>query len=195
MIRLILAALLAILVAACGSEQPSEGDATATPVPTPDATTDAPEPTDEPIASEGDDGATSSLDELIPDDLNGVAGVSIPGMDSILQGALQAQGLDAGEAEFAFVTYGSDTDAVVLNAFRIPGVNEVAMQQLAQIMSGAGTAGEFEAESETIDGKTVLSFSGGGQQAVVYFYVFDDVAFTIAGEDAGLVEDLLSELP
>ena len=41
----------------------------------------------------------------------------------------------------------------------------------------------------------MLSFSGEGQPGVVYFYVADDVAFTVAGQDAGLVEQLLSELP
>ena len=102
-------------------------------------------------------------------------------MDTILAGALQQQGLDAGEAEFAFVTYGTEANAVVLNAFRIPGVTEVAMQQLAQLMSGADPAGEFEAETMEIGGKTVLSFSGEGQPGVVYFYVADDVAFTVAG--------------
>ena len=120
----------------------------------------------------------------------------IAGLDTILSGALQAQGLDADEAEFAFVTYGSDENAVILQAFRIPGVTEAAMQQLAQLMSaGAGGAGEFDAETLDIGGKTVLSFSGGGQENVVYFYIADDVAFTVAGQDEGSVEQLLSELP
>ena len=43
------------------------------------------------------------------------------------------------DADFAFVTYGDDANAVALNAFRIPGVTEVAMEQLARLMSGAGT--------------------------------------------------------
>jgi hypothetical protein len=193
--RLILAALLAMLLAACGSDQASQADATLTPEPQ----TDAPEATDEPVATDDDggdgdgDGDTGSLDDLIPDSLNGVAGTPIAGLDTILSGALQAQGLDAGEAEFAFVTYGNDENAVVLQAFRIPGVTEVAMQQLAQVMSGG--AGDFEAETLTVGGKTVLSFSGGGQENVVYFYIADDVAFTVAGQDEASVEQLLSELP
>ena len=195
--RLILPALLAMLLAACGSDQASQADATLTPEPQ----TDAPEATDEPAATDdeggdgdGDgDGTTGSLDDLIPDSLNGVAGTPIAGLDTILSGALQAQGLDAGEAEFAFVTYGSDENAVVLQAFRIPGVTEAAMQQLAQVMSGG--AGEFDAETLNIGGKTVLSFSGGGQENVVYFYIADDVAFTVAGQDEASVEQLLSELP
>jgi hypothetical protein len=194
---LIIVALLAIFLAACGTQTADE--ATLTPEPTPAAATDAPDDTDEPAATDdggdGDDGSTGSLDDMIPDDLNGVAGTSIAGMDQILSGALQAQGLDAGDAEFAFVTYGTDANAVVLNAFRIPGVTEVAMQQLAQLMSGADPTGEFEANTEEIGGKTVLSFSGEGQPGVVYFYVAGDVAFTVAGQDPATVEQLLAELP
>ena len=195
---LILVALLAIFLAACGTQTADEADATLTPAPTQAPATEAPDDTDEPAGTDeggdGDGGSTGSLDDMIPDDLNGVAGTPIAGLDTILSGALQAQGLDGSDAEFAFVTYGTDANAVVLQAFKIPGVTEEAMQQLAQLMT-AGGAGEFEANSETIGGKTVLSFSGGGQEGVVYFYVADDVAFTVAGQDAGQVEQLLAELP
>jgi hypothetical protein len=194
--RLILVALLAVFLAACGSQgsSQSEADATLTPEATPEATSDAAEPSDEPAASEDDGGSTGSLDDLIPDDLNGVAGTPIPGLDQIFAGALQGQGLNAGDAEFAFVTYGEGTDSVVLQAFRIPGVTEGVMEQLAQVMSGAGAQG-VEVETEDVAGKTVLSFSGGQTPGVVYFYVADDVAFTVAGENTDLVEQLLSELP
>ncbi len=193
--RLILVALLAVLVAACGTEQSSESEPVATPEPTLEATSDAPEPTEEPAATEGDGGETGSLDDVIPDDLNGVEGTAIPGMDQILSGALQGQGIDAGDAEFAFVTYGEGVDATVLNAFRIPGMTEVSLQQLAQLMSGVGGQQEVDVETLDVGGKTVLSFSGGATEGVVYFYVADGTAFTIAGQNEGLVEQLLSELP
>lgn len=192
---LILVALLAIILAACGTQ---ESSATLTPEPvTPAPTSEAPEPTDEPAATDddGDGGSTGSLEDLIPDELNGVAGTPIPGLDTILQGALTQQGIAAGDAEFAFVTYGDDENAVVLNAFRLPGVTEIAMQQLARLMSGADPSGEFEAETMEVGGKTVLSFSSGDQPGVVYFYVADDVAFTVAGQDEASVEQLLAELP
>jgi hypothetical protein len=191
--RPILVALLAVFLAACGTQ---ESSATLTPEPvTPEPTSQAPEPTDEPAASEDDGGAIGSLADMIPDDLNGVAGTPIPGLDTILQGALQQQGLNAEDAEFAFVTYGEGESAVVLNAFRIPGVTEVAMEQLARIMSGASGQQGVDVETLDVAGKTVLSFSGGQTPGVVYFYVADDVAFTVAGQDEGLVEQLLSELP
>ena len=86
---LILVALLAIFLAACGTQTPDEVDATLTPEPTPAAATEAPDETDEPAATDdgGDDGSTGSLDDMIPDDLNGVAGTSIAGMDDPLRGA------------------------------------------------------------------------------------------------------------
>ena len=189
--RLILVALLAIFVAACGTQPTGEADATPTPEPTPEATS---EPTEEPSAADGD-GESSALDDVIPDEVNGVAGTSIPGMDTLLQSALQAQGLDAGEAEFAFVTYGEGDDAVVLNAFRLPGVDEASMEQLARMMSGMGAGQDVEVETLDIAGKSVLSFSGGAAQGIVYFYVADDVAFTIAGQNEDFAQALVSELP
>jgi hypothetical protein len=133
------------------------------------------------------------LADVIPDDLNGVSATEIPGMDQIIGSALQGQGLNAEDAEFAFVTYGTDENAVALNAFRIPGVSDVAMEQLARLMSGAGT--DVDAESVTIGGKTVLKISGGQTGGSVYFYVADDTAFTAAGADESLVEQLISQLP
>ena len=198
---LILVALLAVFVAACGTEQPSQSEAAVTQEPTPQAASEAaepsvePEPSDEPAASEDAAGAIGSLDDVIPDDLNGVAGTPVPGMDQILGAALQGQGLDAGDVEFAFVTYGEGVDATVLNAFRIPGMSEAAMEQLAQVMSGVGANQEVDVETIDVGGKTVLSFSGGATDGVVYFYVADGTAFTVAGQDAGLAAQLLSELP
>ena len=58
-------------------------------------------------------------------------------MDYLLRGMLQRQGLDAGDAEFAWVTYGGRSNAVRPHAFRIPGVTEAAMEPLPGLMSGA----------------------------------------------------------
>ena len=191
--RLILATLLAMLLAACGQQEPSEPDATPTPEATPQASSDASTPSDEPATSEDDGSASGDLADVIPDELNGVPATEIPGMDQILASALQAQNIDSGGADFAFVTYGTDADAVALNAFRLPGVSEVAMEQLARLMSGAGT--DVDAESVTIGGKTVLKISGGQTGGAVYFYVADDTAFTAAGQDESLIEQLFSQLP
>ena len=192
--RFIQAALMAMLLAACGTQTGGSDDADATL--TPEATTEATaSQSDEPAESEDDGGSvTGSLDDLIPDEVNGVAGTALPGMEQIFSAALQGQGLSAGDAEFAFVTYGEGENAVVLNAWRIPGMTEVQMETLAQVMSGVG-GGEAEIETKDIGGKTVLSFSAPGTPGVVWFYIVDDVAFTVAGADEGFAEQLLAELP
>lgn len=195
--RFILAALLAMLLAACGTQTQESDDGGAGATLTPEATTEATaSPSDQAAESEDDGrGVTGSLDDLIPDEVNGVAGTALPGMEQIFSAALQGQNLDVGDAEFAFVTYGEDANATVLTAFRIPGIEEPAMQQLARIMSGVGAGSDVEVNTTDIGGKTVLSFSGGGTPGAVYFYVVDDIAFTVAGEDQGFAEQLLSELP
>ena len=195
--RFILAALMAMLLAACGTQTGGSEDADATL--TPEATTAeaTASPSDEAAASEGDNGGTvtGSLDDVIPDEVNGVAGTALPGMEQIFSAALQGQGLNAGEAEFAFVTYGDDADATALTAWRIPGMTEVQMETLARVMSGVDTGGEAEIETRDIGGKTVLSFTSPGTEGLVWFYIVDDVAFTVAGADESFAEQLLSELP
>ena len=188
----ILLALLALGVAACGTDQPSATDA-AEATATPTATV---EPTEEPVAS-ADPGSETALADLIPDELNGVAGTPIPAMDQILSTALQAQGLDAGEAEFAFVTYGTGAGAVVLTAFRIPGVAEAQLETLARMMSGTGGAEGVESERVELGGKSVLRISSSvaGQEEAAYLYFAEGAAFSIVSQDEASVAQLLSELP
>ena len=64
-----------------GQQESSEPDASLTLEATPEANVraDEPEPSDEPAASEDDGGATGALADVIPDDLNGVAGTPSPG--------------------------------------------------------------------------------------------------------------------
>ena len=189
--RLILVALLAVFLAACGTEQASQ--ATLTPEPTPEAT---PEPTEEASPSV-DAGGETALSELIPDELNGEPGTPIPGMDQFMASMLQQQGVQAENIEFEFVTYGQTENAVVLTAFRIPGMTEVAMEQLARMLSGAGAQEGVEAEEVTINGKSVLrmTVSQAGEEGVVYMYFTQGAAFTVVSQDTASAEALLAELP
>ena len=201
----ILLVLLAFGVAACGEQAASQTDAAAV---TPSATvqpteapTPSPEASDEPDAS-ADVGDGTPLADLVPDELNGVPRTDIPGMDQIIAGALAQQGMDAEDAEFVFASYGDDADAVVLTAFRVPGINEAGMEQLARMMSGAagGQAG-VDAESVEIGGKSVLRMTAeaaaGGDQGVIYMYIAEGAAFTIISPtgDESAAEQLLAELP
>jgi predicted regulator of Ras-like GTPase activity (Roadblock/LC7/MglB family) len=195
---LILVALLAVVLAACGTNQADETDPTVTPEPTAAPTTEAPDDTEEPAATDdddGDDGTTGSLEELLPDELNGVARSDAADLSAFLAPALQAQGLDAEEIDFAFVTYGTGSDGVIVNAMRVPGIAEDQLEMMARFMSGVEGAEDVNAETETIGGKSVLSMSAPGQEGTVYIYFVDDVAFTIISPDPALAEQLLSQLP
>ncbi len=201
----ILLVLLAFGVAACGEQASSQTDAPAvTPSATAEATeepTTAAQPSDEP--SETDDGGDgTALADMIPDELNGVAGTPVPGMDQIMGQALQQQGIAAEDIEFEFVTYGEGDDALVLTAFRIPGLPEGQMESLAEMMS-AGFGGQqgVEAQAVTIGGKSVLRMTGtagaGGGEGVIYMYFAEGAAFTIISPSADVAnaEALLGELP
>lgn len=203
----VLLVLLAFGVAACAGDQAaSSSEAAATPTPTIEATEEpTPEPTpaetDEPEASDDNGGDETALEELVPDELNGVPRTEVPGMDQFLVGALEAQGLDAEGAEFVFASYGEGPDAVILTAFRIPQIPEAQMEMLARMISGAGADQGVEAEAVDVDGKSVLRMTApaaaGGQEGVVYMYFAEGAAFTIVSPsaDTSSAEALLAELP
>lgn len=149
-------------------------------------------PTPEASASEGT-GSTSELAELLPDDLNGVARTDIPGLDAIIGPALAAQGVDASDVDFVFASYGEGTDALVVQAIRVPGLGQPQLEQLAQLMAGAG--GEADVETTSIGGKTVLRMTGADMPAVAYMYFADGAMFTIVGESEDQATQLLAELP
>jgi len=189
--------LLMALVAACGGNgaSPSATDTDTEPDPTA-ATTPSTEPsdeaTDEPDASAGT-GFEGDLADVIPDELNGVPKTDIPGMESIFAGILGGQGVDASQAQVAFATYGEGTDAVTLTAFAVPGMNDTTLELISRSFSGVEGVGE--AETLTIDGKSVLRVSGGTQPGVVYMYFAGGAAFTVISQNEDLAEQLLSELP
>ena len=192
----ILLVLLMAFVAACGAEQSSP---TATDTPEPDPTTEATadaEPSAEPSSEPGASGGTAfegDLADVIPDELNGVARTDIPGMDNMFAQIFAGQNIDASEAQFAFATYGEGTDAVTLVAMAIPGVNQATFELMSRSFSGVPGGGE--AETLTIDGKTVLSLSAGTQPGTLYMYFADGAAFTVTSQNEGLAEQLLGELP
>lgn len=193
----ILLALLMALVAACGSNgaSPSATDTDTEPDPTVAATAST-EPSDEaseePDATDGT-GFEGDLADVIPDELNGVAKTDIPGMDSMMASIFAGQGLDASQAQFAFATYGEGTDAVTLTAMAVPGINDATLELISRSFSGVQGAGD--AETLTIDGKSVLRVSGGAQPGVVYMYFDGGAAFTVVSQNQDLAEQLLAELP
>jgi hypothetical protein len=194
--RLPLLALLAIVLAACGTQQST---ATLTPEPTPEPTErPTPEPTAEPTDStDGGSGSTGELADLLPDELDGQPRTDVPGMDQIIGAALSQQGLDAEDAQFAFASYGEGAGGVIVTAMRIPGINQAQLQMLAQVMSGSGGAQGVESEQVTIGGKSVVRMTSttAGQEGTVLLYFAEDAAFTIVSQDEAAAEQLLSDLP
>ena len=192
----ILLVLLMAFVAACGGGQASPS-ATDTPEPDPTvAATATAEPPDEPSAEPGTSGGTGfegDLDDVIPDELNGVARTDIPGMDSMISSILGAQNIDVSQAQFAFATYGEGSNAVTLTAIAVPEVDDSQLEMMARMFSGAATGAE--SETLTVDGKTVLRVSHTAQPGSVYLYFGGGAAFTVYAENEELAEQLLGELP
>lgn len=196
-ISILIVALLALVVAACSSQQgasptATEPEAVATAEPTPEPASESPDPTDDANGST-DDG--TALADLFPDELNGAPRNDIPGMDAMIASALAAQGMDASGAEFVLATYGEGADAITVNAFRIPEVDQTSLEMLARAMSGVQGDGTAAAETVTIGGKTVLRMTGTGADGAAYLYFTNDAVFTVVGPSEDLAEQLLAELP
>lgn len=194
---ILLVALLALLVAACSTQQaaPTDAQPTATVEATPEATPEeTAEPTDE--GTDAPDGGTA-LEDLIPDELNGVARTDVPGMEAFIGPMLEQQGVDGDAVEYVLATYGEGADAMTITAVRIPGMSEASLEALARAMAGAqggaGTPGS--AEAVTVGGKSVLRMTADEADGAAYLYFADGAVFTVVGESEDLAEQLLSELP
>lgn len=196
-ISILVVTLLALVVAACSSQEAAsqsapESEPVATAEPTPEPASETPEPSDN---TGGSAGNGTALADLIPDELNGMSRNDLPGMDAIIGPALAAQGLDGSDAEFVLATYGEGENTVTVNAFRIPDVDQPSLEMLARAMSGQQTGGEVAAEEVTVGGKSVLRMSGTGTEGAAYLYFSEGAVFTVAGPSEELAEALLAELP
>ena len=194
-ISILLIALLALVVSACAGDQGSSAPAsepTATEEPTPEPT-EAPE-SDDPGSSE-DAGGGTALNDLLPDELSGMARISMPELEAMIAPMLAQSGVDAAEAEFTFASYGEGEDAVQVQAFRIPGMSELQLQTLARAMSGGLEGGGAAAETVDVGGKTVLQITGPQVPGGAYIYFADGAMFTVVSPSADVAAQLLAELP
>ncbi|HEX7224283.1 MAG TPA: hypothetical protein VF367_01720 [Candidatus Limnocylindria bacterium] len=188
-------ALFAILLAACSSDQ---GDASAEPTADPTvAVTPSAEPSEAAESAgalpSGGTGSDSELADLLPDELNGVARTDVPGLEQMLAPMLEAQNIDATNVDFVFASYGEGTDALVVQAIRVPGMTEAQLQLFAQMMSGQQS--EVDTATVTVGGKSVLQMSGAQVPGAAYLYFADGAMFTIVGESEDLATQLLEALP
>ena len=192
-ISILLIALLALVVSACAGDQASSSTPTSEPTPTEEAT---PEPTEsEAPESSADAGSGTALADLLPDELNGMARISMPELEAMIAPMLAQSGVDAADAEFTFASYGEGEDAVQVQAFRIPGMSELQLETLARAMSGGLEGGGAAAETVDVGGKTVLQITGPQVPGGAYIYFTDGAMFTVVSPSADLAEQLLAELP
>jgi len=192
-------ALLALVLAACGGDQPTPSP-TETPAPTPEVTPTPPaEPTEAETSAaqptdDGDTGSTGSLTDLLPDEVGGLSRTEAPpGMEDIFETALTAQGIDADDADFTWAMWGEGE--LLVTGFRATGLGDAQLEMLAQMLSGSATGGEMNAETTTVGGKQVTEVTSPEASQTVYLYVADDAVFTVVSESAELAEELLSQLP
>lgn len=197
-----LVAILALVLAACGSQatsataEPTTSAATSTPVPTPEpVATPTPAATDDGTGS--GPGFTGELSDALPDEVGGLPRQDAPsGMEQLFAGLLSGQGLDPDALEFVYGTWGSGE--IFVTGFRVEGMPAAQLDLLARAMAGASAGGqgpELDTEQMTVGGKDVLRMTPPEGSQAVYVYQVGDAFFSVVTDDVSLAEDLLSQLP
>jgi hypothetical protein len=197
-ITILLVALLALVVTACGSGEPSESAAASEPAPTVEPTPDpTPEPaeSDEPSSS-ADAGSDSALLDLLPDEINGQTRTDVNLADNpMFAAALAGQDIDISEVEYIVSTYGTGEGVLVASAIRIPGMDQLELEQLGRLMTGVATEGQGSAELTTIGGKEVLAITATEAEQTGYMYFLDGAVIVVGGTSQDLAEEFFSQLP
>jgi len=195
-ITILLVALLALVVSACGSNEASESAAASDPVPTVEPTPEpTPEASDEPSASAGAGGGQSALLDLLPDEINGQSRIDVDlANNPMFAAALQAQNIDISDVEYIVSTYGTGEGVLVATAIRIPDMGETELQQLASLMSGMAD-GQGSAETQTIGGKEVLAITATEAEQTGYMYFLDGAVILVGGTSEDLAAEFFSQLP
>jgi hypothetical protein len=201
-ITILLVALLALVLSACGSGEPSasatasEPVATAepTPEPTPEATPEDRE-SEEPGASADTGGGESALLDLLPDEVDGQSRTDVDlANNPMFAAALQSQNIDVSDVEYVVSTYGTGEGVLAVTAIRIPGMGETELRQLAGLMSGMAD-GQGEAEVTTIGGKEVIAISATEVDQTGYMYFVDGAVIVVGGASQDLAVEFFSALP
>jgi hypothetical protein len=199
---ILLIALLALIVSACGggdsteSAEASEAVPTVqpTPEPTPEPTVE-PEESDEPDASADAGNGESALLDLLPDEINGQSRLDVDlANNPMFAAALQGQGIDASEVEYVVSTYGTGEGVLAVTAMRIPGMGQTELEQLARLMGGMAD-GQGSAEVTTIGGKEVIAITATDVDQTGYMYFLDGAVIVVGGTSEDLAAELFSQLP
>jgi hypothetical protein len=199
---ILLVALLALVVSACGSSESTESAAASEPAataePTPEATpepTPEPEESDEPTASADAGEGESALLDLLPDEIGGQSRIDVDlANNPMFAAALQSQNVDISDVEYIVSTYGTGEGVLVATAIRIPDMGQPELEQLGRLMSGM-SEGQGSAELTTVGGKEVLAITATGAEQTGYMYFLDGAVIVIGGTSEDLAEEFFSQLP
>ena len=134
-ITILLVALLALVVSACGSSEASESAAASpaatvepTATPTPDPTPE-PQESDEPAESDDAGGDDTALLDLLPDEIDGQARIDVDlANNPMFAAALAQQNIDLSDVEYIVSTYGTGEGVLGVTAIRIPDMGETELE-------------------------------------------------------------------
>ena len=211
----VILALLALVVAACASEEaasasPSEAAATVEPTPEP-----TPEPSEagEPTGSElafpsfdldGDPELAARFpdtvggERLLVQSIRGDQMGAIGGADPTFEAFLDSVGAELSDVSFAFggVADQSDPSAILsVGAFRVLGASEDDLER--EFVAASEEAGDISGlEPATIGGKDVLTGTdpSGETGLSVFLYTNDDTLYFLTGTEEQVAE-ILEALP
>jgi hypothetical protein len=192
--------LLALVAAACSSDQASPSAEASEPAetagepsaePTEDATPDA----SASASAGGGIGTDTALLDLLPDEVGGQSRTDVDLTTfPAFTAALQAQNIDTEDVEYVISTWGSGDSVVTATAMRIPGLDRVGLETMARMMTGAAD-GEGSAEVVTVGGKEVIAVSARQADQVGYMYFTAEGVFIIGSPSEDLAAEVLSALP
>jgi hypothetical protein len=217
-ISILLIAVLALVLAACGSDDAASVEPTdqATAEPTVEAT---PEPAESEAAEASDDGDPSASEFAIPSfDLNGdpelagrfpttVAGETIQvqsfggelfaqmgGADPTFDEFLQSVDAELSDVSVAF---GGNTDGTIgVAAFRIRGATAADLEE--EFLTATQEAGDVEnVDQRSVGGKDVWAAASTDETVPgsVYIYVQDDTVYFLTAPDDDVAGEILEALP
>ena len=216
-ISILLIALLALVVSACASGEPSSSASASQPAATQEAT---PEPTESEAAEPSEAPEASGSAAAIPSfDLNGdpeLAGrfpdtiggqplqiqsfrgdtfMAMGGSDPSFEAFLDSVGAELEDVSVAFGGAATGSSALSVGAFRVLGASEDQLER--EFIAASEDAGDVSDLTQTsIGGKDVWSAAdpSGGTGMSVFLYTKDDTVYFLTGTEEQVTE-ILAALP